>query len=110
MCILHGFFFYLYYICYNRALQLAQVNKIVVITYLQIVFVFILGNIFLGEKIYDTDIIGTLLMLGYMIYNVLNPIRIHSQKKDVTHEDITRRLSHYSMAEFSFSDEDAKTN
>ena len=110
MCILHGFFFYLYYICYNRALQLAQVNKIVVITYLQIVFVFILGNIFLGEKIYDTDIIGTLLMLGYMIYNVLNPIRIHSQKKDVTHEDITRRLSHYSMAEFSFSDEDVKTN
>ena len=110
MCILHGFFFYLYYICYNRALQLAQVNKIVVITYLQIVFVFILGNIFLGEKIYDTDIIGTLLMLGYMIYNVLNPIRIHSQKKDVTHKDITRRLSHYSMAEFSFSDEDVKTN
>ena len=109
MCILHGFFFYLYYICYNRALQLAQVNKIVVITYLQIVFVFILGNIFLGEKIYETDIIGTLLMLSYMIYNVLNPIRIHT-KKEETHVDINRRLSHFSMAEFSFSEEDVKTN
>ena len=107
MCILHGLFFYLYYICYNRALQLAQVNKIVVITYLQIVFVFILGNIFLGEKIYETDIIGTLLMLSYMIYNVLNPIIIHSKKQE-TNEDITRRLSHFSMAEFSLSDEDAK--
>ena len=109
MCILHGFFFYLYYICYNRALQLAQVNKIVVITYLQIVFVFILGNIFLGEKIYDTDIIGTLLMMSYMIYNVLNPIKIHSQK-DNSNEEINRRLSHFSMAEFSFSDEEVKNN
>ena len=111
MCILHGLFFYLYYICYNRALQLAQVNKIVVITYLQIVFVFILGNIFLGEKIYETDIIGTLLMLSYMIYNVLNPIIIHTQKeKEETKAAITRRLSTFSMAEFSLTDEDPKKN
>ena len=109
MCILHGFFFYLYYIFYNRALQLAQVNKIVVITYLQIVFVFILGNIFLGEKIYETDIIGTLLMASYMLYNVLNPIKIHSSK-DYSTENITRRLSHFSMAEFSYTDEEAKKN
>ena len=111
MCILHGLFFYLYYICYNRALQLAQVNKIVVITYLQIVFVFILGNIFLGEKIYETDIIGTLLMLSYMIYNVLNPIIIHTKKeKEETKAAITRRLSTCSMAEFSLTDEDPKKN
>ena len=109
MCILHGFFFYLYYICYNRALQLAQVNKIVVITYLQIVFVFILGNIFLGEKIYETDILGTILMMSYMIYNVLNPIRLHT-KPENEQEEITTRLSHYSMAEFSFSEEEKKTN
>ena len=104
-----SFFFYLYYIFYNRALQLAQVNKIVVIIYLQIVFVFILGNIFLGEKIYETDIIGTLLMASYMIYNVLNPIKIHSSK-DYSGENITRRLSHFSMAEFSYTDEEAKKN
>ena len=107
MCILHGFFFYLYYICYNRALQLAQVNKIVVITYLQIVFVFILSNIFLGEKIYDTDILGTILMMSYMIYNVLNPIKIHT-KTENEKEEITSRLSHFSMAEFSYSDEEKK--
>ena len=46
-------------------------------------------------------------MLSYMIYNVLNPIIIHSKKQE-TNEDITRRLSHFSMAEFSLSDEDAK--
>ena len=106
MCFFHGFFFYIYYVCYNRSLQLAQVNKIVIITYLQIVFVFMLANIFLGESIYKTDIIGTLLMMSYMIYNVLNPIKIHS--KDINKNDraeLTRKLSRYSMAEFSFTEE-----
>ena len=100
MCIFHGSFFYIYYICYNRALQLAQVNKIVIITYLQIVFVFLLANLFLGEGIYSTDIIGTILMMSYMIYNVLNPIVIHSKDKK---EDISKEkeLSRYSIAEFS---------
>lgn len=100
MCIFHGSFFYIYYICYNRALQLAQVNKIVIITYLQIVFVFILANIFLGEGIYITDILGTLIMMSYMVYNVLNPIIIHSKDtKEVISKE--RELSRYSIAEFS---------
>ena len=100
MCIFHGSFFYIYYICYNRALQLAQVNKIVIITYLQIVFVFILANVFLGEGIYFSDILGTLIMMSYMIYNVLNPIVMHSKdkKEKISKERI---LSRYSMAEFS---------
>ena len=104
MCIFHGSFFYIYYICYNRALQLAQVNKIVIITYLQIVFVFILANIFLGEGIYSTDILGTLIMLSYMVYNVLNPIIIHSKEKNEP-TSIERELSRYSIAEFSVTDE-----
>ena len=104
MCIFHGSFFYIYYICYNRALQLAQVNKIVIITYLQIVFVFILANIFLGEGIYSTDILGTVIMLSYMVYNVLNPIIIHSKEKNVP-TSIERELSRYSIAEFSVTDE-----
>ena len=107
MCIFHGSFFYIYYICYNRALQLAQVNKIVIITYLQIVFVFLLANIFLGEGIYPTDILGTLIMMSYMVYNVLNPIIIHSKNKK---EEISkeRELSRYSIAEFTITEEDNK--
>ena len=103
MCVFHGSFFYIYYICYNRALQLAQVNKIVIITYLQIVFVFILANIFLGEGIYFSDILGTLIMMSYMVYNVLNPIVIHS--KDKKEESKERELSRYSVAEFSITEE-----
>ena len=33
MCIFHGSFFYIYYVCYNRSLQLAPVSKIVIISY-----------------------------------------------------------------------------
>ena len=74
MCIFHGSFFYIYYVCYNRALQLAPVSKVVIITYLQIVFIFILSDIFLGERVYTTDVLGSLLMISYMVYNILKPI------------------------------------
>ena len=42
-----------------------------------------------------------------MIYNVLNPIKIHT-KTENEKEEINSRLSHFSMAEFSYSDEDKK--
>ena len=63
-----------------------------------------LANIFLGESIYYTDILGTVIMMSYMVYNVLNPIIIHSKdkKEKITKE---RMLSHYSMAEFSIIDQ-----
>jgi len=107
MCIIHGFFFYVYYVCYNRALQLAQVSKIIIINYLQIVFVFLMANIFLGEGIYFTDVLGTIIMMSYMIYNALNPIVIHSKdKREISKE---RQISIYSSIEFNIV-EDTKEN
>ena len=61
-------------------MQLTKISKIIIISYLQIVFVFILANIFLGEGIYFNDILGTIIMMSYMIYNALNPIIIHTNK------------------------------
>ena len=107
MCIIHGFFFYVYYVCYNRALQLAQVSKIIIINYLQIVFVFLMANLFLGEGIYFTDILGTIIMMSYMVYNALNPIVIHSKdKREISKE---RQISVYSSIEFNIV-EDTKEN
>ena len=103
MCIIHGFFFYVYYVCYNRALQLAPVSKIIIINYLQIVFVFLMANIFLGEGIYYTDIIGTIIMMSYMVYNALNPIVIHS--KDKKEKEKERQLSMYSSVEFNIEED-----
>lgn len=74
MCTMHGIFFFMYNATYNQALIYAPVSKVVIVTYLQIVFVFILAAIFLGEHIYITDIIGASLMISYMLYNYFYPI------------------------------------
>ena len=36
----------------------------------------------LGERIYTTDVFGSLLMVTYMIYNVLNPIVKHTKNNN----------------------------
>ena len=62
-----------------------------------------MANIFLGEGIYYTDIIGTIIMMSYMVYNALNPIVIHSKdKKEVAKE---RQLSMYSSVEFNIEED-----
>ena len=75
MCMLHGIFFYLANVTYNKALQIAPVSKIILITYLQIVFVFIIAHFLLNESIFFTDILGAAIMFSYMVYNALYPIK-----------------------------------
>jgi drug/metabolite transporter (DMT)-like permease len=57
-----------------------DLSKSAAINYTKIVFVFIFGGIFLGEKVFFTDIIGTLLILSYMLYNLFYPINIKENK------------------------------
>lgn len=75
MCMLHGVFFYLGNLSYNQALKRAPVSKLIIISYLQIVYVFILAYLFLHESIFFTDILGAGIMLSYMMYNAYNPIK-----------------------------------
>lgn len=74
MCMVHGVFFYLGNLSYNKALTLAPVTKIIIISYLQIVYVFLLAFLFLHESIFTTDLLGAGIMMSYMIYNAYNPI------------------------------------
>ena len=76
MCAIHGIFFYLGNVTNNKALQKAPLSKLIIINYLQIIFVFMLAFIFLGEKIFFSDIIGTAIILTYMIFNTLNPLPV----------------------------------
>ena len=76
MCAIHGIFFYLGNVTNNKALQKAPLSKLIIFNYLQIIFVFLLAYIFLNEKIFFTDIIGTIIILSYMIYNSLNPLPV----------------------------------
>ena len=50
------------------------ISKYLPLTYFGTVFIFILGWIVLGERVYFTDIIGSLLIVGFQIYNVWFPV------------------------------------
>ena len=56
-----------------EALKYITINKLIPINYLSIVFVFILGYIFLGERVYFTDILGSIIIVGFQIYNIYVP-------------------------------------
>ena len=56
-------------------LKLIDLNKISIIQYTSIVFVLILGILLLREKIFFSDVIGSAIIVSFMIYHALNPIR-----------------------------------
>jgi len=52
-----------------------DIVKLTSIGYVQIVLAFIFGVLFLNESVALTDIIGSLIIFGYNIYNAYNPIK-----------------------------------
>lgn len=84
MCLFHGVFFYISNICYNKALQLSPISKLIIINYTQIVFVFLLAFLFLHEPIFFTDLLGSAFIFSYMIYNATHPIK---DKKDTNNSN-----------------------
>ncbi len=71
----NGIVFFIANYCQAEALNYMKMNRFMPITYLNIVFIFILGFLFFGEKIYLTDIIGSLMILGFQLYNIMIPIK-----------------------------------
>ena len=63
-----------YYFNY-LGLKVINLSKTSFIQYTKIVFVIILGSLLLGEKIFFSDIIGSAIIISFMIYHVLNPIK-----------------------------------
>lgn len=56
-----------------EALKNITINKLTPLNYLSIVFVFILGYILLGEKVYFTDLLGSIIIIGFQLYNIYVP-------------------------------------
>lgn len=73
MCSFHGLFFFFGNIFYNMALQRSPLSKLILVSYLNVVFVFILSFIFLHERIFITDIFGAIIILSYLLYQAYNP-------------------------------------
>lgn len=72
-CISNGILFYLANFLTALALENISMSKFLPMTYMNTVFIFIMGFIFLHENVYFTDILGSLLIMGFQIYNVLIP-------------------------------------
>lgn len=73
-CFFNGIL-YIAFIIYNvKALELIDVSKVSALAYVCTLAMFVLGVIFLGEPIFFTDIVGSLLILSVNIYNSLYPV------------------------------------
>ena len=75
MCGIHAFLFFLGNYFNYIGLKIIDLSKNAVVQYTKIVFVFILGTILLGEKIFFSDILGSTIIVSFMIYHALNPIK-----------------------------------
>ena len=71
----NGFVFYSANYCNVKALEYIAISKFIALTYLCTVFIFILGFLILGEKVFFTDIIGSFIILGFQVYNVSIPTK-----------------------------------
>ena len=75
LCSMHACLFFLGNYFNYLGFILIDLSKTSVIQYTKIIFVFLLGTILLGEKIFFSDILGSVIIVSYMIYHVMNPIK-----------------------------------
>lgn len=75
LCSTQAFLFFLGNYYNYLGLKLIDLNKISLIQYTSIVFVLILGSLLLREKIFFSDIVGSAIIVSFMVYQALNPIR-----------------------------------
>ena len=75
LCMVHAILFFSGFYVFNKGLQIIDLSKTSIIQYSKIVFVFILGAIFLKQKIFFSDIVGSAIIVSFMIYHVMNPVK-----------------------------------
>ena len=75
MCMMHAILFFSGFYMFNKGLQIIDLSKSSIIQYSKIVFVFILSVIFLGQKVFFSDIVGSIIIVSFMIYHVMNPVK-----------------------------------
>jgi len=73
-CMSNGIIFSLMNMAYVEAMNNLAISKFLSLTYFGTVFIFIMGWIILGERVFFTDILGSLLIVGFQIYNAWFPV------------------------------------
>jgi drug/metabolite transporter (DMT)-like permease len=75
LCATHACLFFLGNYFNYIGLKLIDLSKTSLLQYTKIIFVFLLGSLLLGEKVFFSDIVGSVIIISYMIYHVINPIK-----------------------------------
>ena len=86
-CMSNGFIFYLGNYLTVICLKYIALSKYQPITYLALVFTFIIAAVILGEAIYVTDILGAVFIVGFQFYNMQFPPQV-KRHEDVNKENI----------------------
>ena len=71
--LLNGFVFYICNLLNSVSFQNIEISKLQPATYLSTVLVIIASAVIFKENLYFTDIIGALMIIGFIIYNGMNP-------------------------------------
>ena len=74
LCMANGVLFYLANYCTSVCYKYIDISKFIPVTYLNIVFTFLISVFILGEPLFFTDLIGALLIIGFQFWNITNPI------------------------------------
>jgi drug/metabolite transporter (DMT)-like permease len=72
-CMSNGFLFYLANYCTSVCYKYIAISKFIPVTYLNIVFTFLLSIFVLGEPLFFTDLVGASLIIGFQFWNITNP-------------------------------------
>ena len=75
LCTMQAVLFFLGNFFNYSGLKLIDLSKTSLLQYTKIVFVFILSSLLLNEKIFLSDILGSFIIVTFMIYHVINPIK-----------------------------------
>ena len=86
-CMSNGFIFYLGNYLTVICLKYIALSKFQPITYLSLVFTFIIAGVILGEAIYFSDILGAVFIVGFQFYNMKFPPQV---KHHFVHVDINK--------------------
>jgi drug/metabolite transporter (DMT)-like permease len=72
---LNGFIFYIATYLMNESFKGMELSKLTPMSYLNTLTVFFLGVLFLNESFNSTDILGSLCIISFNLFNALNPIK-----------------------------------
>ena len=74
-CSFHGVLFYAANYCFNTGIKYMDLSKTATFSFSKIVFVYILGTVCVGEKIYLSDVIGSIMIISYLLYDMYYPLK-----------------------------------